>query len=285
MVLRILIIAVTVSAVIFFGGCGKYPVDSGLTATQQWLDYERYSEYKVVKKEFMAGNYEQVITDGTEFVRHYANDLELEVEEMQYLIAESYFLLGRYDFAVREYKKVALNYPYSTFCPLSMMGEGNCYRLSSRYTLNEAITQYQAFIEKFPQHNSAAEAQFRIGECRYRAASTEVEFDAAVADLKKTLEKYPLTLNSEVSRQTNLYLGKCYEERPVPDYPVAIQYYQAFVLGNDTYLAGDVFYRIGVLYQEKLLDSAEAKNAYYSVITHFANSTYYNEALVRYNAL
>ena len=272
-------------------GCGDNPINNNLTSTQKQGDYERWQDYVVVKQYYVSQDYEDVTEKGPEFVHHYQETQEPEVDEVQYLIADSYYQLKRYDNAINEYKNLLENFSYSDYAPLSELGIGNSYMKSSAYSFEEAITQYKKFLKDYPDDTHAAIAQLNIGKSLYYSASKEVEFsdtvnnDGAIQELKKVLSTYQLALNNNIRREAELYIGKCYEEKPVPDYNLAVSYYLQFAENNNDFDAGDIFYKIGYIYQTYLANNAKAKEYYYTVITHFKYCSKYDEAMNAYSGL
>lgn len=275
-------------------GCGDNPVNT-ITTAEKVGDYERWDDYVQIKQDYVSQKYSTVIEKGPEFVHHYQETQEPEVDEIQYLIADSLFQLKRYDKAINEYRNLLENFPNSKYAPLSELGIGNCYMISSKYSFDEAISKYKEFLTDYPDNSYAALAQLNIGKSLYFMASDEIEFtdtvnnDGAIEELKKVLSKYQLALNNNIRREAELYIGKCYEEKPIPDYNMAILYYLEFASNNNDNNAGDIFYKIGYLYQTKFTGDeeaeAKAKEYYYTVINHFPYCSKYNEALNAYNQL
>ncbi|MDD2715855.1 MAG: tetratricopeptide repeat protein [Candidatus Wallbacteria bacterium] len=278
-----LLIMVVAAAV--FIGCGSSPLGQTLNNTDQWNDQERGTDYRLVKKDYATRDWDQTISRGTQYVARYSSESDQDVEEVQYLVGDSYYQQTKYEEAIQAFTKVTQNYPYSPYRPLAMLGIGNCCKYSEKHGFDEAVVKYQAFLTEYSDHSLAADAQLGIGECKYRKASEEVEFETAITELQKVLMNYELHGNSATRKMADYYLGKSYEERPQATYEVAIKYYKDLAENDSTYLGGDTWYRIGVLYQEKLNKIADAKAAYYTVITHYPYCTYYNEARNRYYCL
>lgn len=283
-ILLSIILIFIISLITIFSGCGDSPNEEILSPLDKWEETEKWNTYQKLKKEYLAGNYNYLIQYGPAFINKYGVSYDQEIGEIYYLIGESYYKQGKYSEAISEFKKLKQNLPFSEYTPWAYLGIANCYREDKTYSFESAIQEYELSIQKYPEHPIAKEAQFYIGDCYYRLASSETEFLTAINELKKTLQKYSLKLNDPIRRKTNYLLGKCYEEKPNPDYELAIQYYLNAAENGNSFEAGDIYYHIGWLY-ETLGNTNKAKEYYLTVIEHYEYSTYYNEALNRYNNL
>ena len=128
------------------------------------------------------------------------------IEQAQFYLAESYFHLKEYDSAIEEYEKLIRSLPQSPFVDDARYQVGMCYyKMSPGYALDQdntwkAISQFQYFLEEFPDSDLRPEVEKRMGECRTKLAKKVYKtgelyrkmgyFRAAVLSFNTVLESY-----------------------------------------------------------------------------------------------
>jgi len=128
------------------------------------------------------------------------------VEKAQFYLAESYYHLKEYITAIEEYKKLIRSLPTSPYVDDASYKIGMCYyKLSPGYALDQeytikAISQFQQFLEDYPDSELRPEAEKRLAECRNKLAEKEYKngelyrkmgyYRAAVISFDNVLENY-----------------------------------------------------------------------------------------------
>ncbi len=90
--------------------------------------------------------------------------LKKDMDNVQFLIAETYFLEGNYQLAATEYNTVRKNYPKSEKNAESLYKMGQCFE---RLKLPEdAKLFYKTLVEKYPKSDAAKRAKDRLKELK-----------------------------------------------------------------------------------------------------------------------
>ncbi|MFO0724218.1 MAG: tetratricopeptide repeat protein [Myxococcota bacterium] len=90
--------------------------------------------------------------------------LKRDMDNVQFLIAETYFLEGNYQLAATEYNTVRKNYPKSEKIPESLYKMGQCFE---RLKLPEdAKLFYKTLVDKYPKADAAKRAKERLKDLK-----------------------------------------------------------------------------------------------------------------------
>lgn len=127
-------------------------------------------------------------------------------DDAQYYLAEARFHRGEYLLASYEYEALKQNMPASPFVPSATHKFGLCYyHLSPKPSLDQnhtkkAIDAFQNFLEYFPTHELAQDAETKIHELNNRLAKKDYEtailymkmenYKAAILYFDIVLEKF-----------------------------------------------------------------------------------------------
>jgi len=101
------------------------------------------------------------------------------IEEAQFYLAESHFHLKEYIEAIAEYEKLIRSMPQSQFVDNARYKIGLCYyELSPMYALDQeytqkAISQFQLFIEEFPNSEMRSEVGKKLQEAQIKLAKKQ----------------------------------------------------------------------------------------------------------------
>ena len=101
------------------------------------------------------------------------------VDKAQFYLAESHFKLKEYILAAAEYEKLLRNYPQSQYADDARYKIGLCYyELSPHYGLDQeytykAISEFQQFLEEYPNSPLKLDVQKRLTECRDKLAKKD----------------------------------------------------------------------------------------------------------------
>ena len=179
-----------------FGGCNKETVNlAKMTPEEQFVYAKKIfdkKDYYKAKMQFM------LIT-----MNNPGNKI---VEKAQFYLAESYYYLKEYITAIEEYKKLIRSLPTSPYVDDASYKIGMCYyKLSPGYALDQeytikAITQFQRFLEDYPDSKLKPEVEKKLAECRNKLAKKEYKngelyrkmgyYRAAVISFENVLENY-----------------------------------------------------------------------------------------------
>jgi outer membrane protein assembly factor BamD len=191
------------------------------------LGPERYFEY--AKDLFDRGKHQKAVTEFTVIVLKFsANPI---VDDAQYYLAESHFMLEEYLIAVAEYQKLISDYPESPFVEQSFYKLGLSYfNLSQRPELDQEFTQrafrqFQNLIEAYSSSEYRDKAEGKLYELRIKLAAKQLLganvyrkmgiFDSALIYYDILLEKYYDTPQAEKAmywKAECLYRLKEYED-------------------------------------------------------------------------
>ncbi|MEK7263558.1 MAG: outer membrane protein assembly factor BamD [Bacteroidota bacterium] len=171
---------------IFLSGCSSNELTRQLTAEEYFLKG---------KESFLDGNYLEAIENfkvvglqysGSEFA-----------DDAQFYLGECYFQREEYLLSAFEYESLKKRMASSPYVPLAMYKMALSYfqlspksLLDQKYT-RKAIDELQAFLEYYPQHDSAQQAGEKIRLLNNRLAQKEFE----IAELYFTLEEYQAAIH------------------------------------------------------------------------------------------
>lgn len=118
------------------------------------------------------------------------------IDEAQYMLAEAHFKNEDFLTAAYEYERVYMDYPSSKYVPDSRFKRALCYfnespkaALDQENTL-DAIDDFNRFVDNYPRHELAIEAQKYIDELNAKLALK----DYKAAELYRKLKKYDSAL-------------------------------------------------------------------------------------------
>lgn len=200
------------------------------------LEPERYFEY--AKDLFDRGKHQKAVTEFTVIVLKFS--AHPIVDDAQFYLAESHFILEEYLISVAEYQKLISDYPESPFVEQSLFKVGLSYfNLSQRPELDQeftlkALRQFQNLIEAYPSGEYRSSAEEKLYELRIKLAAKQLLganvyrkmgiFDSALIYYDILLDKYYDTPQAEKAmywKAECLYKLKEYED--------AITYFTAFI--------------------------------------------------------
>lgn len=176
----------------------------------------------------------------------------IEASASQYRIAEIYEIeMQDFPRAIKEYEKVAANYPDTYWATDALYRMGLIYsganssdtrliksRQSMKPDYRKAIEKYRQLIKEYPDTYMAAKAYYQMGEI-YR---THLEnYKDALEAYTKVVEEYP---------RQNLYVGDGYKDS----------------------LADEAQFKIGRLYYENLLDYDMALKTFRQFLNDYPES-------------
>lgn len=136
-----------------------------------------------------------------------------EGETIAYLTAECYYHKEDYIIASSYYKRFVSKYPFSQHAEEALYKSATCYYIiSPKITLDQsdtytAISEYQNFIDVYPQSPKVAEANGRIDTLRMKLEEKEYdicrlyfkmeEYQAAITTYEAFLREHPTTAYRE----------------------------------------------------------------------------------------
>lgn len=195
--------------------------------------------------------YQKVVDLGKEVKSLSVLEPYIEISRMS--IAGIYRRLGRYNDAIEAYREVAAVYPGTEYAAMSIR---NIKGIQD--ALNEVKLQ-QRIIDKYPDTEFAAEAQFEIAEL-YLSVQHLNNPQRAIREYAKLVDQYP---NSRRAAEAQLKIGKAYQtllNKPEE----AISAYRKLVQGQfaPTKLGAEALFRIGRIYCSELHDYRKASDAF-----------------------
>lgn len=190
-----LLIACVCCAAVVEIGCGS----SAPQATM--APEERFARAKAL---YEKGDYLEAINDFT--VLTLQSQGSTVAPDAQYYLGECRFARGEYELAAFEYGVVKRSYPASPRVPDAQYKLALCYynksprsALDQQYT-RKAIDEFQTFLEYYPAHAMAADADAKIKELNTRLAQKQFEtgklygrmgyYRAALLSFDAVIEKY-----------------------------------------------------------------------------------------------
>lgn len=145
------------------------------------------------------------------------------IEKAQFYLAESYFMLKEYVLAIEEYEKLIRSLPQSPYVDDAQFKIGLCYyELAPGYALDQeytrkAITQFQMFLEDYPESELRPDVEAKLDDCRIRLAKKEYKsgelyrkmnyFQSALIYFDEVLEKY---YDTDFADDALFWKGECH---------------------------------------------------------------------------
>ncbi len=130
-------------------------------------------------------------------------DLEAKFKEAEQAMQKEYFEKAR-----NAYKEIQENAPDRSYDPDIMLRIADSYYGDERY--DEALVEYQSFLNFHPVNKNAAYAQYQTAMCSYQQLTT-IDRDpeitrTALKEFRRLLEKYP---RSAYDEQAQRYIKIC----------------------------------------------------------------------------
>jgi outer membrane protein assembly factor BamD len=200
---RLIILYITVALV--FTACSKH--QKLLKSSDNDLKYETAVSY------FNKGDYNRALQLLEQLVSVYRGTSR--AEKVFYYYAYSYYELKDYMMASYYFKRFAESFPSSENAEECMYLAAYCtYMESPKYSLDQsstydAIKEFQAFINKYPQSDKVADCNFYIDEMRgklehkaYEIAELYLkmeDYQAAIVSFENLITDYPDTQYKELA--------------------------------------------------------------------------------------
>jgi outer membrane protein assembly factor BamD len=179
------------------------------------------------------------------------------IEKAQFYLAESYFHSKEYILAVEEYEKLIRSLPQSSFVDDARYKIGMSYfKLAPGYALDQeythkAVSEFQLFLEEYPESELRPEVEERLEECRDKLAKKDFK-------------------NGELYRKMGFYKAACIEFDSVLE-----KYY-------DTQFADDALFWKGECHR-KLGEWQEAEKAFQDLLEKYVQSVWVPKAEEKLN--
>lgn len=180
---------------LILSGCSSGESTKSMTAE------ERFSHAKML---FDKGNYLDAVNEFTVITLQYQGSTS--AADAQYYLGECRFEREEYMLAAFEYTVVKRNYPASPRVPDALYKLALAYyKLSPKSSLDQqytkrALDEFQSFVEYYPSHTMAVDAEARIKELNTRMAKKTYEtarlyaimeyYRAALFYFDDVIEKY-----------------------------------------------------------------------------------------------
>jgi len=178
-------------------------------------------QYKIAMNAFNRKNYEKAKQYfGLIAVRHAGDRM---AEASQFYLAESNYLSKEYILAIEEYSKLIQSMPQSEYVEEAMFKIGMCYyQLSPGYALDqqytyEALSNFQHFLEEYPQSDSRPLVQEKMQELRDKLGKKEFKqgelyrkmgyFESAIISFDSVLEHF---YDTSWADDALFWKGECY---------------------------------------------------------------------------
>lgn len=161
----------------FLAGCGSSDITQNLSAEER---------FELGKHKFDDGDYLEAINEFQVVKLQFPGSAV--ADDAQFYLGECYLKREEYLLAVEEYRALKRNYASSDLIPTAQFKIAMCYYdLAPKSTLDQqyalrAIDEFQTFVEYYPGHELAKEAEVRIQELNGRLAKKL--FDAAELYMK-----------------------------------------------------------------------------------------------------
>ena len=147
------------------------------------------------------------------------------IEKSQFYMAESYYFEKEYLLAVEEYEKLIRSLPRSDYVDDARYKVAMCYfKMAPKYSLDQeytykAITQFQQFLEEYPDSELRPEAEKMLAESVNKLAKKEYKdgelyrkmryYRAALISFDSVLEKY---YDTEFADDALYWKGECHRK-------------------------------------------------------------------------
>lgn len=163
---------------------------NGCSSTEQITTLDAEERFTQAKNLFDEENFQESMNEFTIVTLQYQGSSV--ADDAQFYLGECRFARGEFLLAVFEYQQLKRSYPASPLVPSAQFKLGLAYyslspgsALDQQYT-NKAIDELQTFIEYYPSHDKASEADSLIRELTTRLARKSYE----IAEQYVKLEYY-----------------------------------------------------------------------------------------------
>jgi len=213
MIYKVLILIIV--SFTFFVGCQKEVINQNSMSPEEQLDR--------AKRIFQKKDYYKAKTQLTIVVLN--NPGHLIIEEAQFYLAETHYYLKEYFEAIAEYEKLIRSLPSSPFVDNARFKVGMCYfKLAPGYALDQeyrykAVSQFQLFLEEFPDSELRPDVEKNLNECRTILAKKEYKtgelyrkmgyFQAAIISFDGILENF---YETKYAPDALFWKGECYKK-------------------------------------------------------------------------
>lgn len=140
-------------------------------------------------REAIASIYENSLKDYNRAIIQYQKLIESNIpgkkDKYQFAIGRCYYSKGNYQQAIIEYQTFLERYPGSDLIPEVEYQIGNSYFVMNR--CNEAVKQYDMVLEEYPDISRRSDILLSIGVCM----EEREEYGRALNIYREILEKYP----------------------------------------------------------------------------------------------
>ncbi len=181
------------------------------------------------------------------------------IEKAQFYLGESYFYNEEYILAIEEFKKLVSSMPQSELADDAVFKIARSYdELSPKYALdqeytNKAISQYQLFLEEYPNSEFAVEARRRLHALRNRLGMKEFKVG-------------------------ELYRKMGYQRAALISYQTVIdEFYDTDMIDDALYRKGECHISMG--------DLEDAEKTFQELLTKFPESKYREKAESRLRSI
>ena len=210
------------------------------------------AQFKIAELNEQIGEPERAFTAYGQYITNYPRGKEFDsVVEHQFGIAKAFLngerrkLFGVKAFSSMEraqqmFEEIIKNAPYSKYAPLAQFNLGMALEKQTRYP--EAIAAYQLAVDKYPNDDVAADAQYQIGYVQMHLIDTGSNDQAARIKARDAFEdflvRYPqsekvqqaqanIAKLSGNSLKKNLEVARFYEK--TQNFKAAVIYYNEIV--------------------------------------------------------
>jgi outer membrane protein assembly factor BamD len=167
---------------LFLSGCSKDVVNLREMTPEEQFDY--------AKRIYDRGDYYKAKMQFTVVALNNAGSMI--IDKTQYYLADSHFHLKEYIQAIAEFEKLIRSMPQSEYVDDARYKVGMCYfELSPGYALDQeytqkALSQFQMFLDEFPESDLRPEVETRYKDCREKLAKK----DFKSAELYRKMGQY-----------------------------------------------------------------------------------------------
>lgn len=233
-------IYIVILIAVLTSSCGEY--QELLKSTDYDLKKTKAREYFEAKQYVKSSELlEQIVQ------RYRATD---EAEELNWLLAQSFYGMRQYDIAGTGFKSIVDQYPYGKFAEQSAFLGAKCdYNMSPKAELDQeytknAIDGFKVFVTRFPSSTQVPDAKKLIKELEERLVEKSylnarlyydmTEYKSAITALSNSLKEYSDTKYREEMMYLKLsslylYAEKSYVNKQRERYQAALDDYFSFV--------------------------------------------------------
>jgi tetratricopeptide (TPR) repeat protein len=222
----------------------------------------------------------------------------IEAPASQYRIAEIYEIeMQNFPHAIKEYEKVAANYPDTYWATDALYRMGLIYsganssdtrliksRKSMKPDYHKAIEKYRQLIKEYPDTYMAAKAYYQMGEI-YRTRLKN--YKDALEAYTKVVEEYPRQnlyvgdgYKDSLADEAQFRIGRLYYEN-FQDYDMALKTFRQFLNDYPDSCRTAAAYSFVAAIQEKQKDHGGAVDSFERIIDIIVDSDVQNSFFIR----